>query len=38
VALDRSHGRKPVESNDVIREHGWKACAPVPISLKPGRF
>ena len=37
-SLDRSRGRKPVESNDVIRSHGWTECAPVPIRLKPARF
>jgi hypothetical protein len=37
-SVDRSRGRKPVESNDVIRKHGWKVCAPIPISLKPARY
>ncbi len=37
-SLDRSGGRKPVHSNDVIRSQGWTECAPVPISLKPARF
>jgi hypothetical protein len=37
-SLDRSRGRKPVHSNDVIGRHGWTACTPVPISLKPARF
>lgn len=31
--------RKPVESNDVIAEHGWTALdEPLPISLTPARF
>jgi hypothetical protein len=37
-SLDRSRGRKPVHSNDVIGTQGWTACTPVPISLKPARF
>ncbi|MFC0388735.1 hypothetical protein [Muricoccus vinaceus] len=32
-------GRKPVESNDVIREHGWMPLAPPrPIRLRPAVF
>lgn len=32
-------GRKPVESNDVIRAHGWKPVdPPVPVRLEPARF
>lgn len=35
-SLDRHKGRKPVESNDVIRERGWTPLdAPVPIRLTP---
>jgi hypothetical protein len=31
--------RKPKESNDVLREHGWKALdRPIPIELEPARF
>ena len=37
-SLDRNAGRKPVESNDVIREKGWKSVEPVPITLEPARF
>jgi hypothetical protein len=32
-------GRKAVESNDVIKSHGWQAIdPPVPVQLQPGRF
>jgi hypothetical protein len=32
-------GRKPIESNDVLREHGWqKISDPIPIDLQPARF
>lgn len=32
-------GRKPRESNDVLRERGWEPLpAPVPLTLKPARF
>ena len=37
-SLDRSRGRKPVDSNEVIRRHGWSACAPTRIRLEPARF
>lgn len=38
-SLDRSRGRKPVESNHVIAECGWRPLPePVPIKLKPARF
>lgn len=38
-SLDRSKGRKPVESNDVIARLGWRDLdAPVPIRLNPARF
>ncbi|WP_424133990.1 hypothetical protein [Roseomonas chloroacetimidivorans] len=30
--------RKPVESNDVIREHGWKPLERRPIKLRPAVF
>jgi len=36
-SLDR--GRKPVESNDVIRRLGWRSFAElIPIRLQPTRF
>jgi hypothetical protein len=32
-------GRKPIESNDVLRERGWQPIdAPLPIELEPARF
>jgi hypothetical protein len=32
-------GRKPVESNDVIKARGWQALdPPVPVRLEPARF
>jgi hypothetical protein len=38
-SLDRSRGRKPVQSNDVIAQHGWRPLDdPVPIRIIPARF
>lgn len=38
-SLDRAAGRRPVESNDVIRQHGWRPIAtPIPIRLEPSRL
>jgi hypothetical protein len=38
-SLDRAQGRRPVESNRVIAELGWRPLLePVPISLRPARF
>ena len=37
-SLDRSRGRKPVESNDVIAARGWTPCEPVTLTLRPARF
>ena len=32
-------GRRPVESNDLLRGEGWDAIeSPVPIDLEPARF
>ena len=32
-------GRKPVESNDVLREYGWEPInPPIPVELEPARF
>ncbi len=31
-------GRKPVESNDVLRAHGWTPVPPVPVRLEPRYF
>ena len=38
-SLDRARGRRPVESNAVIAQLGWRALSEaVPISLRPARF
>ena len=38
-SLDRSRGRRPVESNAVIAQLGWRSLAmPIPIELHPARF
>ena len=38
-SLDRAAGRKPVQSNDVLRERGWEPIdAPIPIGLTPAEF
>lgn len=35
-SLDRSKGREPVESNQVIAERGWRPVAPsIPILIEP---
>lgn len=32
-------GRRAVESNHVLRDHGWtKFAEPIPVILKPARF
>ncbi|WP_142850457.1 hypothetical protein [Telmatospirillum sp. J64-1] len=38
-SLDRSKGRRPVESNDVIARLGWEALPEaLPLTLRPARF
>lgn len=38
-SVDRARGRRPVESNAVIAERGWRPLAePIPIRLYPARF
>lgn len=38
-SLDRAQGRKPVESNHVIRNRGWRRLdEPVPVRLRPARW
>jgi hypothetical protein len=38
-SLDRSRGRKAVQSNNVIAKRGWQPLPmPVPIHIKPARF
>lgn len=35
-SLDRSSGRRPVESNDILAARGWTPLAePIPIALVP---
>lgn len=38
VTWSPADGRKPVESNDVIRAHGWTATARHPLRLHPAVF
>ena len=38
-SIDRSRGRKAVQSNDVIADLGWRRIPdPVPITTTPARF
>ena len=38
-SLDEARGRKAVQSNDVLRERGWrKIDAPIAIALTPAEF
>jgi hypothetical protein len=37
-SLDRAAGRRPVESNDVIRVRGWRDAGPIEIRLEPALF
>lgn len=38
-SLDRSRGREPKQSNDVLRERGWKPIPDaIPIRLHPSIF
>ena len=37
-SLDRSAGRKPVDSNAVLERLGWQSLEPVPVTLVPARF
>jgi hypothetical protein len=37
-SLDRATGRKPVQSNEVIKKHGCRSLSePVPVTLIPAR-
>ena len=37
-SIDRARGRRPVESNDVIAQLGWRSLPePVSVRLKPAR-
>lgn len=38
-SLDRAKGREARESNDILKDHGWKKLdEAIPIALKPARF
>ena len=37
-SIDKSKGRKPVDSNTVIQEFGWKTIPEVQINLAPKVF
>jgi hypothetical protein len=38
-SIDRARGRRPVQSNEIIAQRGWRSFPePVPIRLKPARF
>jgi len=39
ITWSLGRGRRPVESNDVLRELGWEHIhAPIPIQIAPARF
>ena len=38
-SLDRAYGRRAVDSNAVIAQHGWRAfAAPLPVAVTPARW
>ncbi|MFC3215091.1 hypothetical protein [Novosphingobium panipatense] len=38
-SLDRSRGRKAVQSNDVIADRGWEPLpVPIQVEIEPARF
>lgn len=37
-SLDQGAGRTAIQSNDVIRAHGWQPVDPVKIELQPAFF
>ena len=37
-SLDRARGRRAVQSNDVLREQGWRRIEPIPITLIPSNL
>jgi hypothetical protein len=38
-SINRAMGREPVDSNQVLRELGWRAIdTPIPIKLEPAAF
>jgi len=39
ITWSLGHGRRAVESNDVLRDRGWeKLTAPIQVELEPARF
>lgn len=38
ITWSLEHNRRPVESNDVIRDYGWRPVEPVTIRLVPRFF
>jgi hypothetical protein len=39
ITWSLADGRRPVESNDVLRDHGWQAFdLPMPVQLIPSRW
>ena len=38
ITWSLANGRKPVQSNHVIRQQGWICCNPVTIALEPQFF
>lgn len=38
-SIDRASGRRPIESNDVIADRGWRRLEePIAIRLQPAKF
>jgi hypothetical protein len=38
-SLDRTRGREPKQSNEVLAQRGWQSLAPsIPVRLIPSRF
>jgi hypothetical protein len=37
-SLDKSKGRRPRESNDLLKDRNWHALELIPVRLEPARF
>lgn len=37
-SIDREKGGKPVQSNQVIKDHGWESVPRIPVKLVPTFF
>ena len=37
-SLDKSKGRRPRESNDLLMHRNWQALELIPVKLEPARF